>query len=141
MNYYKIITYAEGKNEKNEIETRERLVDENVYRLIQLAMKEDVEFIDLGAKGIIRRSSIKEIAPANDIVNEYQKIGVQIDGLLEPVSVPRLTGGGGLRNIQELIKENHESFYKKMGWNHDQKDCNCHKPIGYESINRAIENR
>lgn len=132
MNYYKIITYAEGKNERDEIETRERLIDDNVYQLIQLAMKEGVEFIDLGGKGIIRRSSIKEIAPANDIVNEYQKANVRIDGLLEPVSVPRLTGGDGFRNIQESIIETHENFYKKMGWNHDKKDCLCKNQVAIE---------
>ena len=121
MNYYKIITYAEGED----FETRERIINEDVYKLMQKAMAEGAEFIDLGDKGIIRRSSIKEIAPANDIVSEYQKEGVKIDGILDAPDLPKLSGDVRQpKTAEQIIKDTHFDLYKKHGWEHKD-SCVC----------------
>lgn len=121
MNYYKIITYAEGED----FETRERIINEDVYKLMQKAMAEGAEFIDLGDKGIIRRSSIKEIAPANDIVSEYQKEGVKIDGILDAPDLPKLSGDVRQpKTAEQIIKDTHFDLYKKHGWAHGDA-CVC----------------
>ena len=120
MNYWKIITYAEGS--EGEYDTRERIVDDATHQKIREALAQGADLIDLGEKGIIRRSSIKEILEANNIVKTYQAQGLKIDGLLEPVSQPRITGG--VRSIKDHIVETHSEFYAKMGWAHKE-DCSC----------------
>jgi hypothetical protein len=110
MNYYKLIQYAEGDN----YETKEMIINQETFEQYRNAIGEGKEFLVLKDM-VIRVSSIKEISPANDIVGEYQRQGLKIDGLLEPAEKPRQITGQ-TRKVGDYPKETREVFYKKMGW-------------------------
>jgi hypothetical protein len=121
MRYYKVIRYGDGED----YSTKETLIDEPTFRQYQRLIAEGKEKIVLEDM-VISVSSIKEISPADDIISEYQKNGVGIDGLLEPVdSVKKLVGKiNSSESVGDYLARTHDEFYRKMGWSHKD-DCIC----------------
>ena len=70
MNYYKVITYAEGEN----YETREEYIDEPTFRQYQQLISEGKDKLILKER-ILSVSAIKEILPADDEISEHQRQG------------------------------------------------------------------
>lgn len=121
MNYFKII-YRTGEEDW---ETSEIIIDENQHKKIQEQMASGADYVFIKDKATIKRTSITSIASANDIVGEYQKQGVKINGLLTPAEKPKLTGNvNEPRKIGDYLKDTHFEYYQKMGWEHKE-DCSC----------------
>jgi len=110
MNYFKIICYGNDA----EFSTKETIIDEPTFRQYQKLISEGKEKIVLKDR-IISVSSIKEITPANDIVAEYQRQGVKIDGLIETAEKPKQIKGN-VKKIGDYLKETKADFYRRMGW-------------------------
>ncbi len=120
MRYYKVIQYGND----NDFSTKETIIDESTFRQYQKLISEGKDKIVL-REAIISVSSIKEIVPADDIVAEYQRQGLKIDGLIEAPDRPELTGNvSEPRKISDLLKDKHFEMYQKNGWGHND-DCVC----------------
>ena len=112
MNYYKII-FRTGEAEW---ETGELIIDESQNDKVQEQIANGNDFLLVKGQ-TIKRTAIVSITSANDIVRDYQKQGIKIDGLLEPVSRPLIGNAGGrMKTAAEIIKEKKGDFFKKMGW-------------------------
>jgi hypothetical protein len=122
MKYWQII-YRTGQEDW---ETKEMIIDDNQYKLVQNALINGEDMIVIRDKPTIKRTSITSINSADKIVAEYQQQGLKIDGLLEPVSVPKITGQVKSEKdlAREVVKRNHFLVYEKNGWSHDEK-CIC----------------
>lgn len=83
---YHTLTFYSGPDE---FETKETLIDHATYIRIQEAMHEGRPFISVKDR-LIKSSLIKEIAPANDIVQEYLAMGISLAslGLPEAAKLP-----------------------------------------------------
>lgn len=110
-NYYKVIQYG---NEED-YSTKETIIDEPTFRQYQKLISEGKEKIVL-KEAIISVSSIKEIVLANDVVSDYQRRGIKIDGLFEPMSQPQITRRSGTQKVGDYLRETHDAFYERMGW-------------------------
>ena len=99
MNFFKII-YRTGAEDW---ETGELIVNENQHKIIQEALMGGDDYIMIKDKITLKRSSIISISFANDIVGDYQKIGVRVDGLLEPVKIASITGT--IKSTKEVFRE------------------------------------
>src|SRR3990167_2763748 len=73
MRYYRLIYYTKDRGE--DYETNEKLITEKQFRQYQKAVAENVDYLVLEDR-IIKRSSIKEIFPATELLSEYQKMGM-----------------------------------------------------------------
>ena len=96
MRYFKLITYTSGE----EYETKETLIDEPTFRQFQKAIVEQKDFIVLENK-VIKRSMIKEILPADDIIAEYERSGITPKqlGLKENIKLEEKKVGGFLESL------------------------------------------
>jgi hypothetical protein len=114
MKYWGII-YRTGQEDW---ETKELLIDDIQYRLVQNALINGEDLIVIKDKPTIKRTAIVSINPADDIVATYQEQGLKIDGLLEPADKQKLLGNkdGGLKSFSDILKEKKEKLFKKMGW-------------------------
>lgn len=88
MRYWEITYYTGG----DDFETKELIINGDQYDRIQEAISRGSEFIILEGKPTIKTKMIASINPADTIVAEYQKQGLKIDGLLEPVEERFLLG-------------------------------------------------
>ena len=111
MNCFKII-YRTGEENW---ETSEIIIDENQHEKIQSQMSEGSDFIFIKDKATIKRSAIVSIASADNIVAEYQKQGLKINGLLELAEKPKQITGN-IRKVGDYLKETKTEFFKRMGW-------------------------
>ena len=50
-----------------------------------------------------------------DLVAEYQRQGVKIEGLLEPAEKPKQIIGK-IRKFGDIFEEKKDEFYQRMGW-------------------------
>jgi hypothetical protein len=103
MKYFRIIQYAEGEH----YETKETIIPESIFLQYRDLISQGKEKLVLEDR-VISVSSIKEIIPADDIVAEYQKEGMRVDGLLEPVDQPKLPGK--VESIGKIMKKKLEDF-------------------------------
>lgn len=103
MKYFKIIQYAEGEN----YQTKETIIPESIFIQYRDLISQGKEKLVLEDR-IISVSSIKEIVPADDIVAEYQKEGMRVDGLLEPANQPKLIGK--VESVGKIMKKRLEEF-------------------------------
>ena len=94
MTHYWKIIYRTGEEDWG---TKEVIINNEQYKLIQNALIGGEDFIVLKDKPSIKRTSIVSISEADDIVTEYQRQGLKIDGLLEPVNKPLEIGSKGVR--------------------------------------------
>lgn len=103
--YWNLVIYTTGA----EYETRERLIDEETFRQYQKAIMGGATHLVLEDR-IIKVSQIKEVLPANDVVREYQDMGIPLKqlGLKEPTALPKTENAGQLK---EKFGEN----YGKIG--------------------------
>jgi hypothetical protein len=94
--YFKMYVYVVGED----YETRETLIDESTFRKYQRAIVEGNTHLVLEDK-IMKVSSIKEILPADDIVNEYLAMGVKLKelGLKESPLLEKKKVYGELKKI------------------------------------------
>lgn len=113
MNYFKII-YRTGEEDW---ETSEIIIDENQHNKIQEQLSGGSDMIFVKDRATIKRSCITSIGSANDIIANYQKQGIKIDGLglLEPAEKPKEIAGG-VRKFGDIFKEKKDEFYQRMGW-------------------------
>jgi len=109
--YFKII-YRTGEEDW---ETGEIIVDEEQHAKIQKQMSEGSDFIFIKDKATIKRTAIVSITSANDIVANYQKQGLKVEGFLEPAEKPKQITGS-VRKVGDYLKETKENFFKRMGW-------------------------
>ena len=115
MNYFKII-YRTGEEDW---ETSEVIIDEIQHAKIQDQMSEGSDFIFVKDKATIKRTAIVSITSANNIVVEYQRQGIKIDGLLKPVeSRPLISDGKPIKSDIERRRE----MFKKMLENLNEKN-------------------
>ena len=121
MRYWKLIIYTTGE----EYETKEFLINEPEFRQYQKAIAEGKDFLVLEDK-VIKRNQIKEILPADEIVSEYRKQGLELPGLLEPAKFPLIEIKSKLEKISDYAERTHDTFYARMGWEHGG-DCACKK--------------
>ena len=77
MRYFKLVTYISGGKD---YETQEKLIDEPMFRSYQRAIIDGKELLVLEDR-VIKLSSIKEILPADDIVAEHLKQGLNLKTL------------------------------------------------------------
>ena len=114
MNYFKII-YRTGEEDW---ETSEVIIDESQYSKIQEQLSNGGDMIFIKDKATIKRSCITSIVSANDIVANYQRQGLKVDGLLEPANQPKLIGKTipNKERVGEYLKRTEKSFKQKMGW-------------------------
>ena len=110
MRYYKVIQYGNDAD----FSTKETIINEVDFQQYRKLISEGKEKLVLKDR-IISVSSIKEIVLADDIVAEYQRQGVKIEGLLEPVDKPKEIAGG-VRKFGDIFKEKKDEFYERMGW-------------------------
>lgn len=108
MNYWQII-YRTGSEDW---ETKEVIITNEQYKKVQLVLQNKGDLIILEDKPTIKRTSIVSINPADEIVAEYQRAGVKVDGLLDPPQNPLLTGetkkrGGGLKKLGDWARKQH----------------------------------
>ena len=108
--YFKII-YRTGEEDW---ETGEIIVDEEQHAKIQKQMSEGSDFIFIKDKATIKRTAIVSITSANDIVANYQKQGLKVEGFLEPPNFPKITGR--VQKVGDFLKETKKDFFKRMGW-------------------------
>ena len=82
--YWKINIYVTGED----YETREILIEEPTFRKYQKAIAEGSTHLILEDR-VIKTTSIKEILPADEIVQGYLSAGVSLKtlGLKEPVGI------------------------------------------------------
>ena len=133
MKYWKIV-YRTGEED---FETKEVIIDNEQYKLIQNALLRGEDFIVLKDKPTIKRSSIASISEADDIVSEIQRTGLKVDGLLEPAKHPLLGNrGGGFRKMEDILAEDHFAQYEKMGWEHKD-DCICKTNNKYQKVEQS----
>jgi hypothetical protein len=74
MKYFKMIFYTTG----SDYETMEKLIDEISFRKIQQALANGSDMLIMEDR-VIRRNQIKEIISADEEVNEYKRVGLNID--------------------------------------------------------------
>ena len=121
MKYFKII-FRTGEED---FETKEIIINEDQHKEIQNQIIDGSDFVVVRNKATIKRTSIASISEANDIVAEYQKEGVKIDGILDAPELPKLSGEVRQpKTAQQIIKDTHFDLYKKHGWAHGD-SCIC----------------
>lgn len=76
MKYYQLVFYSGDGN----FETMEILIDHEKFMSIQAALHGGAQFIGVKDR-VIKSNMIKEIAPANHIVDEYLAMGVSLKSL------------------------------------------------------------
>lgn len=85
MNYWKIIYYTgEG-----DYETSEVLINNDEYEKIQDALSKGADMLILSGRPTIKRSSLKAINGADDIIADYKRVGIPLKelGLTEPLKI------------------------------------------------------
>lgn len=99
--YFKMMTYVTGGED---YETHETLLDLNAFRQFQKAIIEHNDFLVLGDR-VIKVSSIKEILPADDIVEYYKSVGQKLEnmGILSGPVAPELSEPSGDGTLKKLI--------------------------------------
>ena len=101
-----MMVYVDGGEE---YEAKETLIDEVMFRLLRKAFAEGADFISLPDR-IIKRSRIKEILPADEIVQEYLGMGMSIKALGTKEGNPALLSG----NERDALSGNTSEFSKKL---------------------------
>lgn len=114
MNYFKILYRTGGED----WETSEVIIDEDQNTKIQAQLSSGSDMVFIKDKATIKRTAIVSITSANEIVSNYQKQGVKVDGILESAEQPKITGHtiSNRERIGEYIKRTEKSFKQKMGW-------------------------
>lgn len=94
--YFKMNIYVTG----SDYETQESLIDEETFRKYQQAILDGSTHLVLPNK-VIKVSSIREILPADDIVKEYQAVGIPMKelGLKEP---PKIEGARVYKGLEKI---------------------------------------
>lgn len=94
--YFKLLTYTGGED----YETRETLINFDTFRKFQQEISEGKDLLILSDR-IIKVSSIKEISPADDIVEYHLKTGTSLKslGLAEPTQADRLKNDPELKKL------------------------------------------
>ncbi len=96
MRYFKLIYYTTGL----EYETNEILMNEPFFRQIQKAIVENKDYILLEDR-VIKRSSIKEITPADEIVKEYLGYNLSLKSI-------------GIREVEQLESGEKDKSIKRL---------------------------
>ena len=91
------MTYVSGGED---FETHETLINLDTFRQYQKAIGDGKEFLILEDR-VIKISSIKEILPADDIVNYHLRTGTTLKelGLKEPTMLEQPKGDGTLKKL------------------------------------------
>lgn len=110
MNYFKII-FRTGEEDW---EIKELIINENQNGKIQEQMSNGGDFIFIKNQ-TIKRTSIVSITSANQEIAEYQRQGIKVDGLLEPVEKPKEITGR-IRKFGDIFTEKKDELYKRMNW-------------------------
>jgi len=85
--YFKLVYFVDGED----YDTMEALLSEQQFRAVQSAINEGKKFLMMENK-VIRTQNVKEILPANEIVEEYRKMGIPLKQL-GIVESPMLAAG------------------------------------------------
>jgi hypothetical protein len=102
MRYFKLNYYtSEGA-----YETWEDLIDEPKFRQIQKAILDGNDFIIMENK-VIKRSAIREMSPADDIVQYYVSTGSTLEGM-------KLRGSPERIGLSDEATEKVEGLYERL---------------------------
>ena len=121
MKYWKVKYYvAEG-----DFEIKSFYITDEQHEKIKEAMRNGAEYLATEGKPTFKTSLLAVIEGADFELNEIQKAGTKIDGILDVPNLPKLSGEVMKpKTAEQIIKDTHFDLYKKHGWAHGDA-CVC----------------